>query len=193
MLKEALENYIVKSSIYVDPSVPWIWLRIHKTGGTSIWDGYLRGIGGILNKAHNPSMYKRWLREDLPNTKNAFIWTFVRNPYDRFLSAAAMFDIPPEEFVKNFNTICEPELTHWRHTRPQHLFLEYNGQYLPNFTGRFENLQADFDKVCDLIDIPKIILPHLNKSEKRELTPKVIDFVNKTYERDFKLLNYKML
>lgn len=35
---------------------------------------------------------------------------------------------------------------------------------------RFENLQSDFDQVCETIGIPKVILPHRNKSKHKNYT-----------------------
>ena len=34
-----------------------------------------------------------------------------------------------------------------------------------DFIGRFENLQGDYDTLCDTIGKPRVQLPHLNKSK----------------------------
>ena len=42
-----------------------------------------------------------------------------------------------------------------------------NGKNLMDFVGRFENLQEDFDYVCDRIGIKRKKLPHSNKSKRK--------------------------
>jgi hypothetical protein len=37
-------------------------------------------------------------------------------------------------------------------------------ELLVDYVGRFESLQADFDKVCDIIGIRKAVLPHKTRS-----------------------------
>ena len=41
------------------------------------------------------------------------------------------------------------------------------GRLLVNFVGRFENLQADFNRVCGKLGLQEPALPHRNKSDKK--------------------------
>jgi hypothetical protein len=63
-----------------------------------------------------------------------------------------------------------------------------------DFVGRFENFQEDFNKVCDMISIERIKLPHpkkwktkhLHYSEyfkDKEFTERVTEFYKKDFER----------
>jgi len=121
-------------------------------------------------------------------TDDLFVWAFVRNPFDRI--ASAYEDCPDlfEEFptfdhfiVRIWNNRKKLERirsVRWRpdgkpdlglnvsriHFLPQHMLLRTKqGVIRPNFVGKFENLQDDFDKVSDLLGVDRQVLPHKNK------------------------------
>ena len=50
------------------------------------------------------------------------------------------------------------------HFVPQHFFLEIDGELVMDFIGRYENLQVDFQYVCDTLH-QENALPHLHKSD----------------------------
>ena len=64
-----------------------------------------------------------------------------------------------------------------------------------NYVMRFENLQEDFNAVCEKIAIPKQELPHVNKSTHKEYTEYYDDelraLVAKLYRKDFELFEYE--
>lgn len=109
-----------------------------------------------------------------------FVATFVRNPWDRFVSAYCHFTHKAkrwndnnrfwvhssfESLVKNKEK-CEAHTRMWLHFRPQHHFTDVNGVRVANFVGKFENLQEDIDRLSDLAGLPKFSLPHINKSKR---------------------------
>jgi len=110
-----------------------------------------------------------------------FKFTFVRNPWSRILSTYQdkvvhqWSDSYPEEehrwrikkymkyagkdfkyFINNFDVNID------RHTMPQEWLFPIDKI---DFIGRFENLQQDFDTICDKIGIPRQKLPHKNKTK----------------------------
>jgi hypothetical protein len=97
-----------------------------------------------------------------------FKFSFVRNPWDRMVSEYKyrghpmrmsfktwLFDhLPPRGFTDAY---C--------HLVPQHEFIyDQEGRLLADFVGRYESLQADFDRVCERLGIPHTPLPHENRS-----------------------------
>ena len=71
-----------------------------------------------------------------------------------------------------------------------------NNRLLPDFIGKFENLQEDYDKVCDHIKIPKTKLPHLNSGGgnneiyEKFYTDDLKQFVYEQYKEEFELFGY---
>lgn len=139
-----------------------------------------------------------WLYSIKENELNKyFSWTFVRNPYDRFVSIAFMFGYKPNELAKNFNGIRKARNIVERHSEVQSLFTHYQGKSIINYIGKYERLQKDFNKLCNKIGLKPIILPYTNYTEHREWMLEMdkysIDFVNDYYRDDFNYFNYNMI
>ena len=111
-----------------------------------------------------------------------------------------------EDFV--LNGLDEKLVFKITHLIPQHDYLcDSKGKILVDFVGRFENLQDDFDKVCDKIGMPRTKLPHTNTTKyiKKsgggwELDNKhyteyydemTKDIVAKQFKRDIQYFGYK--
>ena len=124
-----------------------------------------------------------------------FKFTFTRNPFD--MEVSQYFYI--QRRVDEFNTLTEEQqnslptsdqnsiffykkwykktFKQWV-ARPKSVFnlnlssyiCDKEGNNLLNFLGKFENLQEDFNTVCDKIGIPQQKLPHKNKSKHKHYT-----------------------
>jgi GT2 family glycosyltransferase/ubiquinone/menaquinone biosynthesis C-methylase UbiE len=171
---------------------------------------------GVLKK-HEDSK-TRLAKIDLSdyNYRNYFKFTFVRNPWDRVLSAYynkisqktrhdnhsinelikyfGKDDISFKEFVEFIKTSgdyeCDP---HWRSQK--FIITDENGRKIANFIGKFENLEEDFKLLCHMLNITFKKLPHLVKTEHLHYSlyyDKQIkeDILNRYYE-DIKYFNYR--
>lgn len=131
-----------------------------------------------------------------PNFDKFYSFTFVRNPFSRLVSEYFYL----KDRLKLSNDI-KKELIYLasqnkngvmgNHCMHQHKFI--NDKI--NFIGKFENLQEDFDIICDKIGIPQQQLPHHNKTKHKHYTEYYDDetreIVAQKYARDIEYFGYK--
>jgi hypothetical protein len=134
-----------------------------------------------------------------------FKFSFVRNPYERLLSEYFYmkrmkgcncefkdFKIECNTFKKFVISDAVEKCCFKHHNTPQ---IEMANPKYMNFIGRFENLQEDFDIICDKIGIPRQQLPHKNKSKHKHYTEYYNDetkqIVAEKYAKDIEYFGYK--
>lgn len=158
-------------------------------------------------KKHSPlSHYKEVV--DPHMFKSLFKFSTIRNPWDMCIS----FYFSPhrgkidwdrdkfKEFIQN-----KKSLMHYISTESyiekinRKLKLTRLNEYKPltndiDFLIRFENLNEDFRKVCEIIEIPFKELPHRNKSSRYHYTKyydsELIELVKKKFKKEIKYANY---
>tara|TARA_Y100000004_G_C8839070_1_gene379666 strand:- start:42 stop:563 length:522 start_codon:yes stop_codon:yes gene_type:complete len=163
-----------------------LFIHVIKTGGTS--------IAAALNMKQfhgSATTIRKLVGEDIWN--DYFKFTFVRNPYEKIVSQYhynahkwGFKDSTFEEYIKAWNAGKRIS------TYPQS-HLSYINEKL-DFIGRFENLQQDFNIVCDKIGIPQQQLPHKNKSKHKHYTEyyddKLKEIVAERYAKDLVHFGY---
>ena len=188
----------------------FIFIHIPKTAGDSIerefgaWklknkEKCLVGMHKILNKPIHHFTIDELKKHDLisNNSFDYFKFCFVRNPYSRIVSAWKYLkkqswtkvseDMSLKKFILQFQNYC--------HVRPQYNWTHTNEMKVVDFIGRFENLQQDFDFVCNKIGIPQRELPHKNKTKHKHYTEYYDDetrrIVAEKYSKDIEFFGYK--
>ena len=166
-----------------------LFIHVIKTGGISI----ATALNMKEKQNHSTARkIKKRVGEDVWN--DYFKFTFVRNPFDKIVSqyhynryGFGFEDATFKEYIQAW--FAGKEIS--RH--PQ-LNSSYINEKL-DFIGRFENLQEDFNIVCDKIGIPQQELPHKNESKHKHYTKYYDDetrkIVAEKYAKDIERFGYK--
>ncbi|MEX0921056.1 MAG: sulfotransferase family protein [Candidatus Pacearchaeota archaeon] len=185
-----------------------VFFFISKNGNTSLKKVFYKIFFGKDSKDVH---YEFPRSRKNPDIKSYFKFAFVRNPYDRIVSCYEdkvkrkfwkefrELGIKQEDsfkdFVKKISKIPEEKAD--RHFVSQsYLLTNKKGNLIPDFIGRFENLEGDYKKVCQKLGIknpPK--LPQKNKGKRDKDYRKYYDketqkLVEERYKKDFELFGY---
>lgn len=147
--------------------------------------------------------------------KNFKSFSFVRNPWDRVVSAfnylnqggcSEVDKIDYEKYLAKFNgnfkkfvkegLTKDKKILNQIHFVPQYKWLcDKKHNILVDFLGKYENLKKDFNKIIDLFDLPKISLEKTNSSKhlsyKKYYDKDIIGIIEKIYKKDIEIFNYK--
>jgi len=129
-----------------------------------------------------------------------FKFGFVRNPWDWHVSLYYYILQYPKHFrhklIKSMNSL--EEYIEWRINNDKKLqkdfFYDDNNNCLVDFIGKFENINNDFQKICNKIGI-KAKLPHTNKSKRKRnyreyYNEHTKNLIAKHFQEDIKTFNY---
>jgi len=198
-----------------DPYIPsfhrlkCIFVHIPRTGGISV-EKALFGEKVNHHRAVEYLYYKPLL------FRRYFSFTFVRNPWDRLVSAffflkqggrnqfdkswSDLYLSDINDFSQFLLKLSEDKsfrniVTRWIHFQPQYMYItdKWNN-IIVDFVGRFENLMDDFRIIMDRLGIITT-LPHLNRSRHENYRTYYDDdteeIVRTLYQKDIELLGYE--
>lgn len=131
-----------------------------------------------------------------------FKFCAVRNPFERFVSYCRFINRGNRKMqtdaLGTMKRMIENEIFHKEILfRPQIEFIEdEDGKLSVDFICHFENLQKDFEKVCEKLNFPKVKLEKINSTGSatyqelydEELKEKVRAF----YRKDFEIFDYPL-
>ena len=127
-------------------------------------------------------------------------FSFVRNPFDRFVSYCAFVTREDGEFLRRPREVMrhflfkERPLDHLLF-QPQHTFVtDGEGRLLVDMVGRVEEMQLCYDAICDRIGVPRSILDKINSTEhgkfREYYDAELVEGVADIYGRDLELFGY---
>ena len=185
----------------------FVFFHIPKCGGTSVLS--------ILSKYNDEDKYKDghpplFAILDM-GLANYFIFTFTRNPFDRLVSAFNYIKkgntgwhydelLRRKMGIKNmdFKEFVKTKLKNTEncgHFNPIFDYVSDENIQNINFIGKIENLQEDFDTICDKIGIPQQQLPHKNTTNHKHYTEYYDDetkqIVAEKYAKDIEYFGYE--
>lgn len=186
----------------------FLFLHMPKTAGSSVVSALSKYPHCKKFKSGHPDL-DNYFRNFGNNVRDYFIFTIARNPFSRAVSAFkylqkggsngsmdkksrdefGMEDLDFKQFVLKYFHKKTP-----LHFRSQVAFIGKHFNCV-DFIGKLENLQEDFEIICDKIGIPRRQVPHVNKTKHKHYTEYYDDetrsIVAKKYAKDIEYFNYK--
>jgi len=139
------------------------------------------------------SSYKQKI-SDNSNVNNREFKDGVFKPWKQMYGAKFWAGMSFKEFVNEVFLISDEFAE--SHFRSQHTFLtDSKGELLPDFIGKFENLQEDFNIVCKEIGTKVVTLPMLTTSDHKHYNEYYDEdtksLIRSRYKKDIELFGYE--
>lgn len=131
--------------------------------------------------------YNNW-RKKYGSIEDFFKFGTTRNPWDRAISYY---------FWKGYKSFDKKRFVNLEGYQicSNYFYVEKYNDYKLDYVIKFENLQEDFDIVCDKIGIPQQKLPHVNTTKHKHYTEYYDDesreFVAEKYAMDIEHFGYE--
>jgi hypothetical protein len=182
-----------------------IFIHIPKTGGTYITNRF-KHLGLLFSDTvHTPACFIK--KEYGDNYSKGISFTFVRNPYERFLSACkhnkvhlpSDIELLSELIVKgDIDWASKFSIFHYEHFFTQkHFITDFDNQtIIVDFIGKYETFKEDIFKLSKLgIDLTSNfkIKKNVSSNWKDILTNKTKENIVKIYKEDFEILGYNKI
>jgi hypothetical protein len=194
----------------------FIFIHIPKTGGTSI-EKLFSNASCRWDWTHNLWKQHRsiWQLKEIYKIPidDYYKFTVVRNPWDKAVSGYTWWTTSKYPIFRNvkskslkdyllvqngfekFNHLNNKATGRGDHFNTQYSFVEINGDCQMDCIIKFENLQEDFNIICDKIGIPQQKLPHKNKTNHKHYTEyyneETKQIVAEKYAKDIEYFGYE--
>ena len=189
-----------------------LYIRMPKCGSSSIvkyfedieiTGGLAEGYWNNKNKDNVNFNSNRPIYKSLDLSKFDFSFSSIRNPWARVVSAyhKGGWEYKRAEyptFISCVNAIREDSIScpasKW-HVTPLCRHLVRDGELIVDHLIRVENIQEDFDTLCDKIGISRQELPHKNKSKHKHYTEyydeETREIIAEKYRKDIEYFGYQ--
>lgn len=153
-----------------------------------------------LDRQHRSIDYYNNILSDIK-----FIFTIIRNPYTRLISAYSFYKSYIEDQQKNLSIIewfisnkinnKKDVITYNNHLLPQHWYINQNNNI---YIAKYETLYDDIKYIKQKLNLSKqIIFPHKFKTLQykaifEDIIP-ILSEINEYYKKDFKIFNYEIV
>jgi len=185
----------------------FLFMRVHKVGGTSINAALAAEVGGLLKSKSKKSKQIEWLNNVSDQTirDNYFLFSVVRNPWDRVVSTYAYMMkqgfIDGISFAKFLEMMSDGSIHNLNERVASHLYRQLDsfsldGQIFVDYIARFERLEKDWTEISGRIGLKNRTLPVLNTSSHDHYrsmykTKRMRDIVSRVYGEEISMLGYK--
>jgi hypothetical protein len=204
-MNTAITNHIhrLPLSPVLDVLGQWAGLVNGRTGTCSMNRGILGKRQVVRERGWRiwEVIWDNWFE---PRLDEVVLFTFVRNPWDRAVSAFHYLrdvDLKPKipkeatfrEYVSREVAGKWPDVN--RHFRPQLPTFMFDGQLIPGVViGRFERIEEDWAKIARLLNVNEL-LPHINASAHAHYTTyyddMTRDIISRLYSEEIEYLEYE--
>ena len=196
---------MAKPNVFVVEDYKLVMLGVPKCGQTSVKRAF---VGKDVYNVHDRGNfnYLNFDEVEAYREKGYLTVTIVRNPYDRLFSFWKQKILKPNKFVRGAskpfytgmpftdvvrevcNTCDSASDVHFKSQVEQ---ISFNGRF-PEFIGRLENFQDDWNVISGLLGKTLPELPYENRTDyhKDEWTKALKNKVYTRYQRDFRILGY---
>lgn len=187
----------------------FVFVKTNKIAGTTIVDTLAKKVSfddSLRNLSKGDHESYQLISHKI-NLDDFFVFTFVRNPWDRLVSMYKYLkDIEiPNAKKQNQNYISELDEIRfeeyiirediWKPETFYSMLKNEDDKIDLDFIGKFENLNYDFNKLLKKLNIEDIKLSHKNRSKHKHYTeyytPKTKQIVEDLYKDDITYFNYK--
>ena len=196
----------------ISHSKKFIFIHNYKVAGTSIRQSLLDS-GDFNWKSKNPikllsyatGRYPMFFSNSLPAHSSAYeikkhlgkwysryySFAFVRNPWDWQVSLYKFMlrdkSHHQHELIAGMNSFDDYILKVQNEQWFQKDFIcDNDANVIVDFIRRLENLQSDYNKICDIIGIKRREIPHLNKSKSQSYREYYFPFSRNLIAKHFK-------